>query len=112
MDYKFIDSSKMKTLEDYMVCLAIGIVSLKTLEEIQIKALNMGSLKEDHECRANTIIWDIRRLIKLYLDQASSIGELVSPDFSAENILQKLKGSEVNNAKLIIKATKNKSAQS
>ena len=83
----------------YLIALVAGIVTLKTLLSFHPKALTLGLLKEDQECRANTIAWDLTRLCKLYQDQAESILELLPEGFSIEATLEALKKNELKKGK-------------
>ncbi len=105
MEIKLVEASKMKSLEDYLVALVTGMISLKTLESFHVQAVNLGVLKEDQECRANTILWDFKRLNKLYHDQADSVLELLPDDFAIEKIIEKLKANEIIAAKKLTKKT-------
>lgn len=87
-----VDTKKLNNLEDYAVSLAYGMISLKTLENLHIQAINLGILTEDLSCRANTIIWDIRRDIRLYQEQLESVLELIPNDkLDVEKIIEHMK---------------------
>lgn len=109
MEIKLVEANKMKSLEDYLVALVTGMISLKTLEAFHIQAINLGILKEDQDCRINTILWDFKRLHKLYFDQAESILELLPDDISIENIIAQLTANEIVAAKKLTRKTRVKS---
>lgn len=106
MEYRYVDASKMKSLEDYAIALVMGILSLKTLESFHVRAVDLGVLKEDHECRLNTIVWDLKRIMKLYNDQLASILELVPDDFNVESIMESLRQQELSKARSIVRMKK------
>lgn len=90
MKLKLVNCEEMSSLEEYLTFLVTGIMSLKTLSDFHVKAVEIGILKEDQECRSNTIIWDIKRLIKLYHDQADSILELLPNDYNFQKIVSEI----------------------
>ena len=102
-NYSYVNADKMKSLEEYAISLVMGLVSLKTLEGFHIKAIDLGVLKEDQECRLNTIIWDIKRLIKLYQDQLASVLELIPDDFNIDSIMDSLRKQELTRARSIVR---------
>lgn len=99
MDHTFVDEKNLKSLEDLAIYLTTAMLSLKTLQNIQVQALEIGIMQEDQAERANTIIWDIRRLIKLYQDQTESVLELLPDDFNHVAIIEKLKERELTKAR-------------
>lgn len=108
MELKFVDAKKMKSYEDYVAALVTGYISLKTLFSFHEEAIHLGILKEDQACRANTILWDFKRLMKLYIEQAHSILELLPDKINAEIIIEKLKSQEISKAKQLIRKNKTK----
>jgi len=108
MELKFVEASKMKSLEDYLCALITGMISIKTLQSFHERAVHLGILKEDQDCRGNTIIWDCKRLNKLYQDQAESILELLPEGFTFENILAQLTANEILAAKKLTRKSRNK----
>lgn len=96
-------NSLLKNLEDYAVLLASGLLSLLTLQNTQVKAIEIGIMKEDQAERSNTIIWDLRRLIKLYHDQTESILEMLPDEFDHNAIIAKLQADEIKKAKTLAK---------
>lgn len=99
MDHTLADEKSLKSLEDLAIYLTTGMLSLMTLQNIQVKALEIGIMKEDQAERANTIIWDIRRLLKLFTDQTESVLELLPDDFNHAAIIEKLKQRELTKAR-------------
>lgn len=99
MDHTFVDEKNLKSLEDYSVFLTSGMLSLMTLQNLQVRAIEIGIMKEDQAERANTIVWDIRRLIKLYQDQTESVLEMLPDDFNHIAIIEKLKQRELTKAR-------------
>jgi len=108
MEIKYVDPMKMKSLEDYVISLVYGMITLKTLSQFHIQALNLGVMKEDHDCRANTMIWDCTRLLRLYHDQAESLLELLPEGINFNEIINKLQLEEIKKAKQITKKPKKK----
>jgi len=90
MDHTFVEEKSLKSLEDYSVFLTSGMLTLMTLQNLQVRAIEIGIMKEDQAERANTIIWDLRRAIKLYKDQTESVLELLPDDFNPIAIIKKL----------------------
>lgn len=101
MDLTYVDVKSLKNLEDYAIILVTGMLSLKTLMNFHVRAIEMGLLPEDLNCRANTIIWELKRNIKLYQDQLESVLELIPDDFNVETIIEKLKQIELTKARSI-----------
>lgn len=108
MQLNLVEAKRMKSLEDYVCSLIIGIISIETLESFHAQAINLGLLQEDQECRANTIIWDCKRLTKLYMDQAESVFELLPEEYTFEKVIQKLKENEVLAARKLTRTPKKK----
>lgn len=106
MQIKLVEAKHMKNLEDYLVALVAGLISIKTLESFHVQAINLGVLKEDQACRANTILWDCKRLQRLYMQQADSVLELLPPEISFENIVAHLVKNEIHPSKIITKKSK------
>lgn len=106
MENTFIDEKNLKTLEDYAVFLTSEMLTLMTLQNIQIRALEIGIMQEDQAERANTIIWDLRRLIKLYKDQVESVLELIPDNFDHLAIIEKLKQGELKKARSMTRKVK------
>ncbi len=108
MDLTYVDAKNLKNLEGYAVALTTGMLSLKTLENFHIRAIEIGILPEDLSCRCNTIVWDLRRMIKLYKDQLESVLELLPDDFNATSIIDMLKKSELTKARQMTRKPKEK----
>ena len=94
MEYNFVDSDKMKTLEDYAVSIVMGMMSIKTIMAYHAKAVSIGILTEDQICTANTVLWDLSNVIKRCIGQADSVLELVEGDITIEHIIERLKAHE------------------
>ena len=107
MELKYVESKKkLKTHDDYITALLTGILSLQTLEGFHEQAIDVGILKEDQVCRANTILWDFKRMIKLYTDQACSVLELLPDSFDLDVALEVLRDTEIKKAKALARASK------
>lgn len=101
MEVTFVDVKTMKTLEDYAISLVSGMLSIKTLEAFHTKAIEIGILPEDLNCRGNTIVWDMRRMLKLYQNQLGSVLEILPDDFNIEKIIEILKQQHITKARAI-----------
>lgn len=99
MDHTLVDANKVKSLEEYAILLASGLISLVTLQNIQVKAIKEGIMPEDMNERANTIIWDIRRQINMYQQQLNTTLELLPEDFNSVPIIERLKAVEFKKLK-------------
>jgi len=108
MENKYVSASEVKTLEDYAFALVLGNLTLQTLFSFHKRAIEIGILKEDQECRAQTILWDLKRVTTLYLQQAASVLELLPEDYNFENIMDKIKDVEIKKAKEITKKKREK----
>lgn len=75
---------------------------------MQVRAIEIGILPEDLNERANTIIWDIRRLIKLNQDQVEAVLELLPDDFNANAIVEQLKKRELTKARSMTRKPREK----
>jgi hypothetical protein len=106
MQNTFQNEDGLKTLEDYAVFLASGLLTLMTLQNIQVRALQLGIMKEDHAERANTIIWDLRRCMNQFKAQTESILEMLPDDFDHNAIIERLKDKELKLAKIMTKKAK------
>ena len=95
MEFKQVSPAEMETLEQYFVACVLSIVSLNSLIPFQKKGLDLGILKEDEECRLNTLIWDIGRLNRLFIDQAESVLERIDGDIDIPSVLEALKAKEL-----------------
>lgn len=102
MDSTYVTSKKMKSLDDYCMALVSGILSLQTLEAFHIRAVEIGILKEDMECRANTIVWDLRRCIKIYHTQLAEALDLLPDEINIAKLIEDLKKIHKTNAKQLI----------
>jgi hypothetical protein len=89
----------LKTLEDLAVFLSTAILSLTTLHNTQVRAIEIGIMKEDMNERANTIAWDLRRLIKLYEVQLVEVLELLPEGFTPQETVEKLQKGIIKKVK-------------
>ncbi len=103
MDLTYVDEKKLRTLEDYAVFLGTAMISLTTLQNYDVRAIEIGILPEDMNVRANTIIWDLRRLITMYRLQLEHALDLVPDNFNASEIIEKLKKTELTKARSMIR---------
>ncbi len=108
MDHTYVDAKSLKTLEDYAIALASGMLSLKTLENFHIRAVEIGILSEELSCKANTIVWDLRRDIKLYQELLEGVLELLPDDFNAGSIIEKMKKMEITKARQMTRKPRKK----
>lgn len=106
MDYTYVDTKNLKSLEDYAVFLTTGMLTLMTLHNFQVKAVEIGIMPDDMAERANTIMWDIQRLQKNYQNQLESTFELLPDDFNADSILENLKKQELTRARAMTRKKK------
>lgn len=90
MEFKEFSPENMETLEQYGVTCILGLISLKSLFTYQQRAIDLGILKEDEECRLNTMAWDISRLMRLYQQQAESILERLPGTLNLDEALKEL----------------------
>lgn len=103
MDHTYVDEKNLKSLEDLAVVLVTGILTLQTLHNLQVKAIDLGIMPDEMATRTNTILWDLRRLMKLYQEQTENVLELVPDDFNAEAIINGLKKRELTKARQMIR---------
>lgn len=108
MDHTFVDEKSLKSLEDYAVFLTSGLITLMTLQNIQVHAIKIGILKEDMNERANTMIWDLRRQVKLYENQLSEVLDLLPEDFTADAVIERLKLKQIAKAREMTRKPKEK----
>lgn len=107
MDLTYVDAKNLKNLEDYAMSLFEGLLSLRTLEMFHIKAIEIGILTtEDLQCRGNTLIWELRRNMKLYMDQLDTVLELLPVHFNYEFLVDKLKKQEMTKARSMTRKSK------
>lgn len=106
MDHTLIDDRSLKTLEDYAVLLAGAMITLRTLHNFEVKAVNIGIMPEDMIEKANTIAWDLRRLIKQYEIQTASALELIGDGFDYETVIARLREKEMVRARAMTKKPK------
>lgn len=99
LDHTFVEPENLKTLEEYAVYLTSGMLTLMTLQNMQVHAIKIGILPEDLAERANTIVWDVRRQLGLYQTQLEAVLELIPDGFDHQAILDRLKASELKKAR-------------
>jgi hypothetical protein len=99
MDHTPVDVKRLKTLEDLAVHLSTALYSLMTLHNFEIRAIEIGIMKEDMNERANTIAWDLKRLMKIYKTQLEEVLDLLPDDFNPNEAIKKLQKQNVRNAK-------------
>ena len=91
MDLTIVDVKNLKNLEDLALHLTVGIHSLITLYNYQVRSIEIGIMKEDMNERANTILWDIRRLMIQYKHQLEAVLELLPDTFDPKEKILELK---------------------
>lgn len=89
MNYKDLGEMPVTSLEDYAVYVTLCASSLVALSKLHFNALNAGIMPEDMECRANTIILELRRIQKAHTDQLLAIMDLLPDDFDLGGNVQK-----------------------
>ncbi len=91
MELKPVSAQEMSTLEDYATALAIGILSLKTLDQYHTSAISKGILPDDLIERAKVLIYDLQRARALYTLQMSETLELIPDDYEPKKVLEQWK---------------------
>jgi hypothetical protein len=99
MDHISVDVKRLQTLEDLAVHLSTAIYSLMTLHNFEVRAIEIGIMKEDMNERANTIAWDLKRLMKIYKNQLEEVLDLLPDDFNAYEAIKKLQKQKVKTPK-------------
>jgi len=105
-NHTLVDLNSLKNLEDYAVLLASGFLSIETLHNFQVRAIEIGIMPEDMNERANAMIWDLRRLMKHYENQLGAALELIGGDFDHEAIINKMKERELKAARIMTRKSK------
>lgn len=77
-DIRFVCAEKLENLEDYATSLLTGIASLKTLGAYHVKAVDSGLLDQDEEEMANSILWELKRVLHMYKTQMQNVLERTS----------------------------------
>lgn len=108
MELTYADEKQIKSLEDYAVFLVTGMLSLKTLYNQQVRALEIGILPDDLAEKSNIVLYDIRRMINLYQQQTEEVLQLVPDDFNINTIVSNLKARELTLARSITRKKKEK----
>jgi len=103
MDLTYVDEKNLKTLEEYAVYLGLAKLSLTSLYNHQVQALEIGSLTEELRTRISTILWDLRRAIKQCEDQLEDTLKLLPDTFNAVTIIEQLKAKELTAARRMLR---------
>lgn len=103
MESSFYDEKNIKTLEDYAFALTLGLLSLKTLSNSQVRALEIGILSEEQMTKASTIVWELRRNMQLFQDQFDDVMEHIPEGINVNVMLEKLKKRELTKARNLVK---------
>lgn len=70
-----VNPDNLKTIEQYAAGLMTGLISLETIDKLQVTAYREGLLTEDEAELGKTICWEIRRLVGLHNQQLENILE-------------------------------------
>lgn len=103
MEYRYVDTDKMESLEDYAMSIVMGMITIKTVMAQHAKAQSIGILTEDQIVRGNTIMWDLTRILKASIEQADSVLELIPGDISIEHLIEKLTAQEKTRARGLLR---------
>ena len=106
MDHTYVDAKNLKSLEDLICNLISEIATLRTLRATQVRAVEIGIMKEDQMTNANTIVWHLDSLIKLYFQQVESVAEVLPPQFSVKEVTNRLIQAHIRKAKAISRKPK------
>lgn len=99
MGHTLVDVKSLKSLEDLAIQLTSAIYSLMTLHNYQVRAIEIGIMQEDMNERANTIAWDLKRLMKHYQIQLDATLELLPPEFDPKKHIKKMIRAQRKEAK-------------
>jgi len=106
VDHTYVDAKNIKSLEDLMLNLVSEIATLKTLEATQLRALEIGIMKEDQMQLSSNMIDHLHKLIRLYFYQAESVASLLPSEFSVEEISKKLREAHLRKARQLTRKKK------
>ncbi len=106
MNLTYVDDNSLKSLEDYAVFMTAAMLTFKTLQNFQVRAIEIGIMPQEMNERANTIIWDLRRLINLSKDQLEAILALVPDDFDATAVIETMKRQQLTKARQMTRRSK------
>ncbi len=106
MEHTYVDEKSLKSLEDLSIFLTTGIFSLLTLYNLQARSIQIGILPDDAAERANTILWDLKRVMNLYQEQLDTVFHLLPEDFNVQSTIQKLKQVELKKARSMTRKKK------
>lgn len=108
MEMQFVNPNGVDTLEHYAISLVTSLLSLKTIEASQIAAMQKGILDESELHNAETMIWELRRLMKIYQNQSEYVLARLPDDFNLETIMDSLRGQTLAKAKQMTRKRKPK----
>lgn len=103
MDHTRVDAKSVKSLEELQIHLGTSLISLKTLIEMQTRAIKAGIMPEDMNVRASNIIQQLAISYKMMQEQVYENKDLLTPDFEPEKVIKRLKKKEVENAREFLK---------
>lgn len=106
MDHTYVDEKSLKNLEDYAICLGSSILTLITLQNLQMQAIKLGIMKEQEEKMAEALIWNLRKAIDMFKDQMIDICGSLPDTFNAEEVINTLKQRELTKARSFIRKKK------
>lgn len=106
MDFVLIAPREMKTLEEYLTMCAMAIINLESLEQYHVRAVELGILKEDQECMANSLVWDLRRLQAMHKEQAESLLDLLPVGFDVQETIKHFGQAQIEGIKKIARSRK------
>lgn len=106
MDLTYVDPKGLKSLEDYMVAIVIGLMNIKTLREYHVRAMKQGLFTHDLTDIATAITWDFGRLIKLYQKQIELTELQLPSNMDMASILRKLQAEEIKRARKMVRESK------
>lgn len=99
MEIKQIRADQIKTLEDYATILCLGLVTIRSMELYQAKALECGIMQEVEEEQAKTIIWECRRIEKLIEGQIKNIEVRMDTQMDYMDVINNLAGKRKKKVK-------------
>lgn len=99
MDIAKVKAGKIESLADYTVILCLTLVSVRSLELYQATAIDAGVLEESEVEKAKTIIWELRRLEKLVINQIKDIEQRMPEQIDIFSTINKLSGKRAKKVK-------------
>ena len=103
MHHTFVGETSINNLEDIAVSLTSSLITLMTLHNLQVACVSKGILPEDMMERANTIAWDLKRLMKQYQQQLADTLDLLPDDFDASEALKRATEVEKKKARSLVR---------